>query len=566
MADNLITKLGRSIMAATSAFRQEFMSTGTDETGSLSFDSPEARMIRYSILWAFFENTAYDKVHRWASSLKASYGLYRYTRHIYNPSTRIGRFWSTHLMGGSLDPRAGDGSVVQSALPIIIPPENTKGTALRTSLSTLWGDSNWNQKKDLFTLLGPTLGDVFVQITDDVARQKVYLEVVHPSLITDLLLDPFGNVKGYTLEQGIDDPIKPGKLAEYKEVCRRGEGDLVVFETYLNDQPFGFNGKPESWGEPYGFVPMVFVPHIDVGQQFGWAEIHPSLSKIRECDDLASKLSDHIRKSVDPAWLFNFAKPKQTADTTVPPPEETTSRPYGGREEVPAFYIPNENARGQALLADLNYEGVIRHLAEMVSELEREYPELRYDNMRLEGAVSGETLRIARQPAEAKVLKARASYDAAMVRAHNMAIAVGGFRGLPGYEGFGLESYDLGDLKHTIGERPVFNVNKADELAEEKIFWETAKVAQESGVSLPGYLKLHGWSDEKISLVLTGDESGDYDELIEEEQEFEQPSSADQSGLTSDTDDNAEQPGGGSGLVPEEDASRPQQSSRRESS
>jgi hypothetical protein len=50
---------------------------------------------------------------------KTAYGVYKHVRHLYNPAYRLGEFWASHLQGGLLDPDAGDGDAVPSALPIL---------------------------------------------------------------------------------------------------------------------------------------------------------------------------------------------------------------------------------------------------------------------------------------------------------------------------------------------------------------------------------------------------------------------------------------------------------------
>lgn len=497
-------------MAGATTFRQEYM-TSSQNVDAL-FNTPSGRRLRYQLLWGYFENNAYESVHTWSTTLKAAYALYRYTRHLYNPAYRLGNFWSVHLMGGALDPNAGDGSIVPTALPIIT--DSPKAKDLRMAIAQVWDWSNWGHKKDLYTLLGPVLGDVFIQVNDDPSREKVYLEVIHPSWIEEMELDPFGNVKAYYMTHEIEHPTDPSKSAIYGERCFRAQEDAVVFQTTLNGNPYRFNDRPEEWVEPYGFVPLVFVPHIDVGSVWGWAEIHANMSKVRECDDLASKLSDHIRKSVDPPWLFNFSKPRD-AETKMAAPAATTSAPQVGREEVKAMYVPQEAAKGQALIAELSYPGVLQHLTGLVSQIEREYPELRFDNLRLEGAVSGSTLMVARQPAEAKVIQRRTVYDGGLVRAQNMAVAIGGYRGYESFSGFDLESYAAGDLTHSIASRPVFTTSEVDALAEERVFWETADIAIRAGVPLESFLKLHNWPQEKIDLVI----------VEEEEEEIEPPDS-----------------------------------------
>ena len=132
-------------------------------------------------------------------------------------------------------------------------------------------------------------------------------------------------------------------------------------------------------------------------------------------------------------------------------------------------------------------------------ELERDYPELRFDNLRLTGTVSGRTLQVARQPVETKVLQRRALYDDALVRAQNMAVAIAGYRRQ--VDGFDLASYAAGQLDHSIGSRPVFDVAQTDRDEEEAAFWTNAGLAVDAGVPLEIYLRRHGWHDHTIQAI-----------------------------------------------------------------
>src|SRR5512140_653780 len=106
------------IMNGIRAFREAYTSTDLvyDETDYGDFDG---RKMRYTLYWSYYENSAYRNIHKWAHQFKSTYGLYKYTRSIYNPAYRLGEFWKAHLWGGTLDVNAGDGVSVPSALPII---------------------------------------------------------------------------------------------------------------------------------------------------------------------------------------------------------------------------------------------------------------------------------------------------------------------------------------------------------------------------------------------------------------------------------------------------------------
>ena len=466
---------------AIAAFREEylFVNAWTEDV----FADPEARNVRYAVLWATYENTKYNSIHRWAAELKTRRALYRYIRSIYNPAYRLGEFYKAHLWGGPLDPAAGE----EGALPIETIKEN-----IRPPIADVWQWSQWATRKDIVTLQGSIYGDVFLKVVDDVTREKVYLESIYPGIVVDLDKDPFGNIKGYVIEEERAHPIDD-KPVTYKETAER-DGDLVVFKTFLNDTPFAWNDIASSWSEPYGFVPLVHIQHNDVGFGWGWSELHPAAPKIDELNDQASLLSDQIRKSVNAKWLFTGVKatsPTQTMTTT-----ETQARPQPGREEEPALYTVDSQAKATPLVAPIDIEGVILHISALLEDFERDYPELSFEALRVSGDVSGRALRIARQTVEAKVQQRRTNYDDGLKRALQMAVSIGGFRGI--FEGFGLDSFNQGALDFEFSERGVFVTDPIDESEEDLAFWLAAKAAKEAGMPLLAYLETKGWDEEAL--------------------------------------------------------------------
>lgn len=475
------------IMAGVTAFRKAYLAS--DASHEATFESVGARQSRYSLYWAFFTNSAYDSVHNWATALKHQYSLGKYIRNLGNPAYRLGLFYQTHLWGGALDVGAGP----EGACPI-----KTDNEALRPAIAALWKASQWATHKDIVALRGAIEGDTLLRVVDDPIREKVYLERVVPALVDSLTVDAFGNIKGYTLIETRPDPSGRSRTVVYKEVVSR-DGDLVVYETFLNGQPHGWGEQPATWQEPYGFVPMVLIQHLNVGLEFGMSALHSGRSKIMEVDDLMTMISDQIRKTVNPVYLMKGMK-RGTLTTTgasATTTGATDTRPHPGREELKAIWNAPSDAKAEALLAPLNLQHALAHVGNILQQLENDYPELRVDAHASSGT-SGRALRIARQQTGVLVKARRQGYDAALVKAQAMAVAIGGWRSYKGYEGFGLDSYAQGALEHTIADRPVFESDPLDIEEVEAAFWSAAKIAVDSGANLAGYLKARGWTEEQI--------------------------------------------------------------------
>jgi hypothetical protein len=492
---NPFSKFWSALMAASTAFRQSYLGNDWVDQDYTTF---EARQMRYKILWAMYENSAYQALHRWTVKYKADYGLYRFVRAIYNPSNRLGEFWKSHLMGGRLD--VVDGQAGEAgALPI-----QTTNESLRAPIATLWRWSNWQIKKDVLSLWGSVMGDVGVKIIDDPIREKVYLKLVHPGTIKAVDLDDWGNVKGYELEELRPDPRKGDSKIKvmYREVVTR-LGDNVNYQTYLDDRLYAWDDSQGStWSEPYGFVPMVMIQHNNVGLDYGMSELFPGLAKFREADDIASKLSDQIRKLVDAPWLMAGVKQGELQTST---PAGTDANPQKGRETVPMIFS-GPDAKAQPLVAPLDIASTSAYIVQILQGIEADYPEMTADKNNATGDISGRALRINRAPAENKVQQRRPNYDDAIVRAHQMGIAIGGMRGYEGFEGFGLDSYASGDLDHQIADRPVFDKDPLDDIEKEAALWTAAQAAKNAGVPLPVFLKNAGWDEEKIAELEASEE------------------------------------------------------------
>lgn len=492
MADSFLKRL----VTGFKAFREAYTTSGLQDIEQ-EFTSFEARRLRYEMYWAFYESTIYRNIHKWSVRMKVDYGLYRWIRAIYNPSFRIGEFWKSHIWGGFLDPEAGDGKFKPSAIPIRVPKSNVNmENALRMAISQAWLDSNFAVNKDIWTLHGAVLGDLPMMVVDDVERGKVYIDAIHPGTLQEVTLDDRGNVKGYILAERRRDPENSNRVVTYNEVAKR-DGDGVVYQTYRDGQPYDWSGNGEEWSVGYGFIPMVLIRHIDVGLDWGWSELHPGRFKFMELDDLASKTHDHIRKNVDPPWFFSGVSKSKSQNTIKRTREDPTEdRPEPEREQIPAIYATNPQAKATPLVvSDLDLEAVNSALGNLFSELEKDYPELQWDERAAIQTNSSRAIRVARQKVENKVIQRRETYDNGLKRILQMAMSIGAMRKYNGYTDISPDSYGRDELQFFIDNRPVFGKDPLDELEIEEKLWTVAKVAVPY-LGLDYFLERHGWSED----------------------------------------------------------------------
>lgn len=485
--------LWSKLMTATSAFIGAFRedSVTSSLNGSDEFDEFESRRLRYAMYAASYENTSYRNIHSWSQGKRVRYGLGKYIRDIYNPTAQLVDFHTSSIWRGSLAPLLEGG-----AIPLVVSGDNEE--QLRRAADSFLRMSNFEVGKNIVVMKGCNLGDVALRLVDDVGRGQCRTEVVDPSMIEDVVIEN-GIVKAYRLTNWQYN--EHGMNAKYTETCERGDNEDVIFKTYINDRQTAWDGYEESeWVEGYGFIPLVVIQHRNVGGKWGWAEVHPIQGKIMEIDDQASMLSDYVRKSVNaPALISGMAKPSTKLTTTTS--DATSDNPQPGREEnkfiwagdtVQASYTP--------MIAPLSISEVIANIQNIMGSIESDMPELRKSIWDIGGDPSGVALSTAREPTEAKIVSRRTEYDAGIVRAIQMGLAIGGMRGYKGFEGFDLSSYERGDLDISIAQRPVFPEQKSEKTMTNNAFWQTwAAVSGTGSIPFESFARSYGWTDEQLA-------------------------------------------------------------------
>jgi len=133
---------------------------------------------------------------------------------------------------------------------------------------------------------------------------------------------------------------------------------------------------------------------------------------------------------------------------------EITTSDGDDKDKLKALYGP-EGSQPHPMLADLDIGSVAGNIGHMLAELERDLPELALHRLREQGNLTAPGVRAGYSDAIDRIVEAQGNYDAALVRAQQMAVSIGGYNSYRGFEAFDLGSYDKGDLEHFIATRPV---------------------------------------------------------------------------------------------------------------
>lgn len=429
-----------AIGAGYSAGRAAFLGYNQEALAPLSayqWDAYASRLFRYTHYRHYYNNTVYSELERYAvmHKKKSNQGLYRFVRPVYNPAARGVDLYPSKVYGGQLDME----NISMGAIPVQYQNDKQK-----RAIRQLWQWSNWGIQKSLYVTTGAMLGDVILKLVDEPDKQRVRMEVQIPDVYTELEFNAVGNVTRYVIEYTKVD-LKTGRSYTYKE-----EGDKQWFRTYKDGVPFAYtqdgDGKEVSeWRNIYGFVPVVHIPHkLTVGARFGTSSIHKVLWKVDEINSAASRVNDQIGKTVNAVYHAKGLQGNVSLEI-----QDDKGQIGLLKTDNTVDLIP--------LVNNLDIASATDNVAQMLMEIERDMPELSLHRIRESGQATAPGVRAAYSDAIDLINEASGLYDDGLVRAHQMGMTIGGIRGYQDFEGFNENSYDNGELDHSIAPRDIID-------------------------------------------------------------------------------------------------------------
>lgn len=422
------------------------------------------RRTHYEHMWHLHENSKFDDPRLW-EAYKARHGLGRSIRMIYNPTRRLCDFYAGIIYPGIL---AEDGRNLPNGTRLAIPLADDTPPELRAAIGQIWQWSNWQASKSIMPRWGAMTGNAFVEIIDDMERGQVRLELIWPGLIEDLDRDAVGNLIGYTYAY---DALNEETETTY---TYRRRVDMEAIREY-NDQRL-----IAETPNPYGFVPAVWVPHVDTGMVWGGAALR-SLNKLDELNDQASAVADRIRLIMkSPIVLWGGGSVAAMVDgATKAGPTAQKVNPYEDREQLKILQGPVNGEVGGIALDGV--EEAYVHIDKILGEIEHDHPELTmYSQLRSMSQVTGPGAERMLGDAAALIDEARGNYDHYTRLILQKAIAVAGHRASTGDWGplntqqakftpFDLDSYARGDLNFDIMPRPIIPETPRERLERERM-------------------------------------------------------------------------------------------------
>lgn len=468
--------------------RSDFMrSWGNPENANYA-RSLEAREYRYELLYDLYDGTAYHTI-RW-SEYKKAYGLYRKIRQVWDHAHEIVEFYATHIWSGSL---AKDGLNLPDGVPNAIPLAEDTNEKLASAIGQLWSWWNWQQNMVNVVRYTAALGELLVELVDDVESGKIMINLVWPGYVTDVRMDDAGHLKYYCVEYTYFDR-EDGRTHRYKR-----EVDSEYFRTYRDGEPWDYILNPIPEGtepdrgrvigdsvtsyvpgsmqedepgheipNPYGFVPAVLFRHHRTMGVRGEPAIWSTQAQLDEINSLFAHILDktnvqleapivvsgniqHNRLQTAFANMFGSVKRTFTAELDEGPADETLNIVQGPQGTTVSTI--------QLEIGDADIA-----LGRMIKSIEKKCPEIIfYSELRSMTQLTGPSANSLLGDVDRKVRMVAGGYDSDMIRLLQMGIALAGWRFAEGADGwsektedqqkfapFNLDSYKKGDLDFDI--------------------------------------------------------------------------------------------------------------------
>jgi hypothetical protein len=340
-----------------------------------------SRNLRYRRNWRYYQNMPYSEPRP---------GLYAKMRAIFNQITKIVDTDARFAMGERLQVKAE--------------------AEVEGAINRLWEWSELQQEKYLLARYGACCGDAFIKVVDNRPwelnaeadpERPVLLNVLPPDAVSPrydphdrkrMLACKIEYVHGREIHKEI---ITPAEILLYDE--RDPERIAARYDN------------------PLGFIPIVHIRNIDIGEEFGLCSFHNLLPTVDALNELASFMFDIAKLYADPVIIGRGMErgslKKQTVDAE-------------GRPVATVWWVPTPEGSFEFLEWRGNLPDVLAFLDRIQTSIERNTPELALSALQDRREVSGYSVSLHLIELVRKVQEMRGSYFTALEAANRMALRI----------------------------------------------------------------------------------------------------------------------------------------------
>jgi len=340
-----------------------------------------SRNLRYRRNWRYYQNMPYSEPRP---------GLYAKMRAIFNQITKIVDTDARFTMGERLQVKAE--------------PE------VEGAVNRLWEWSELQQEKYLLARYGACCGDAFIKVVDNRPwelnadpdpERPLLLNVLPPDAVSPRY-DPHDRKRMLACK------------IEYVHGREIHKEIITPEEILLYDER-----DPERiaarYDNPLGFIPIVHIRNIDIGEEFGLCSFHNLLPTVDALNELASFMFDIAKLYADPVIIGRGMErgslKKQTVDAE-------------GRPVATVWWVPTPEGSFEFLEWRGNLPDVLAFLDRIQTSIERNTPELALSALQDRRDVSGYSVSLHLVELVRKVQEMRGSYFTALEAANRMALRI----------------------------------------------------------------------------------------------------------------------------------------------
>jgi hypothetical protein len=339
------------------------------------------RNMRYRRNWRYYQNVPYAEPRP---------GLYARMRAIFNQVTKIVDTDARFAMGERLQVQAE--------------PE------VERAINNLWEWSDFQQEKYLLARYGACCGDAFVKVvdnrpwelnTDPDPERSVLLNVLPPDAVAPRY-DPHDRKRMVACKieyvHGRD---------IHKEVITPEE--ILIYDARDPDRVVA------RYPNPLGFIPIVHIRNVDIGEEFGLCSFHNLLPTVDALNELASFMFEISKLYADPVIIGRGMERGSLRKQTVD--EE-------GRPVATVWWVPTPEGSFEFLEWKGNLPDVLAFLDRIQAGIERNTPELALSALQDRREVSGYSVALHLVELVRKIEEMRGNYFSGLERANRMALRV----------------------------------------------------------------------------------------------------------------------------------------------
>lgn len=295
----------------------------------------QARQQRFSNYWAYYKADVYNGSQNGKTALQSAPGKYTAER----ISASVRPLFTPLARAVNIDVALipGDWALADETY--------------QAAVDTVFFDSRWDVEGELYVKYLVAMGEAALYVVDDRANGRVMLQALRPDsylVVPTSRYNPTPSM-AILIAAGTDDV---GAATEEATVLT---ADLI--QTFVNGQLQPIGDRPAEYANALGFVPVVECKN-DPGDGMGEPTFDDAIASLDQVNLQATHLANIIQKHAEPQWAAFGAD-------------------AGDLEKSgDAVWFFPEGSDVKAILAAVDFPGVLQFVQEIKGEVKESLPEL----------------------------------------------------------------------------------------------------------------------------------------------------------------------------------------------